>query len=209
MVLQTKSTIIFTVFFCVLTIACNPGKKNMPLVSVDVKTIPNIHSEDIVSLISDSGVLRSRLQAKIWDMYSNEGDPYWHFPEGIFVEQYDSLLQVNAHIVADTAYYYEKKELWKAIGNVVGENMEGRIFETSELFWDLSVPSNSLNVFYTDRPVKITEPDGSVSYGRNGFRADLRLNTIRLFSMQGEFNIDETAGSSQQDVINADSLQLQ
>lgn len=180
----------------------------MPLVSVDVQAIPRIHSENVLTLISDSGIIRYRLEAKIWDIYSKQGEGYWYFPEGIHVEQFDAFLQEKGSIVADTAYYFEKKELWQAIGNVVVKNIEGRIFETSELFWDQKAPSNAINAFYTDRPVKIIEPDGSIAYGRSGFKADQSLNIIRLFSMKGEFNVEESTDSLQQNTTRSDSVQL-
>jgi len=181
----------------------------MPLVSVDVQAIPIVHSEDVSSLITDeSGIVRYRLGAKIWDIYSNEGDPYWHFPKKILVEQFNSLFLVEATIVADTAYYYERKELWHAIGNVVVKNIAGTTFETSELFWDVKVPPNVVNAFYTYQPVKIVEPDGNITYGRTGFKADQSLNIIRLFSMQGEFNVvEEPTDSLGQNTMRSDSLQ--
>ena len=180
----------------------------MPLVSVDVQTIPIVHTEDVSSLVSDSGITRYRLEAKIWDMYSNAGDPYSYFPKGIHVEQFDSLFQITGSIVADTAYYFEKKELWQAIGNVVVKNREGRVFETSELFWDQKAPPNSMNAFYTTRLVKIVEPDGSISYGLNGFKADQSLTNIFLFKYKGEINVvEESPDSLRQNTVRPDSIQ--
>ena len=178
----------------------------MPLVSVDVQAIPKVHSENVSSLISDSGITRYRLEAKIWDIYSTEGDSYWYFPEGIHVERFDPFFQVEGSIVADTAYHFVKKALWQAIGNVVVKNMEGRIFETSELFWDEKAPPNVVSAFYTDQPVKILEPDGNITYGRSGFKADQSLNIIRLFSMKGEFNIEESTDSLRQNMMRSDSI---
>jgi len=178
----------------------------MPLVFVDVEAIPNVHTEDALALISDSGITRYRLKAKIWDIYSVENEPYWYFPEGINVERFDSLFQVEGNIVADTAYYYEKKRLWHAIGNVVVKNMEGTTFETSELFWDQKVPPNDVNAFYTFQSVKITKPDGTFIYGLDGFKADQSLVTIFLFSGKGELNIEESPGSLEQDTLLSDSI---
>jgi len=182
----------------------------MPLVSVDAKALPIIHSVDYFSLISDSGMTRCRITAKIFDIYSNEGDPYWHFPERIFVEQFDSLFQVNASIEADTAYYHEKSELWHAIGNVVAVNMEGTTFETSELFWDMKVPAGEVNAFYTFKMVKITKIDGTFIYGLDGFRADKSLSTLFLFSGKGELYIDESSppDSIKQDTIPTEIMPL-
>jgi len=207
MVLQTKSTVIFTIVFCIVTVSCNSNKKNIPLVSVDVKAIPILHTEDVSSLVSDSGITRYRLDAKVWDTYSMKDEGNVNvFPKGIHVERFDSLFNVEGSIVADTAYNYVKKELWRAVGNVVVKNMEGRTFETSELFWDTKAPPNSVNAFYTDKPVKIVEPDGNISYGRNGFKADRQLNIIRLFSMKGEFNVEESTDSLRQDIARSDSI---
>lgn len=169
----------------------------MPLVSVDVQSLPAVHTDSVLSLIS-MGDTRYRLAAKIWDIYSG-GDEYWYFPKGLYVERLDSLSHVMGTIVADTAYYFVRKELWRAVGNVVVKNIEGRIFETSELFWDQKAPANAVNAFYTDRHVKVTEPDGTIIYGQKGFRADRDLTIYRLLSMKGEFNVDESADSLGQD----------
>jgi len=180
----------------------------MPVVSVDVKTIPLVHTLDASTFISDSGYVRYWLDAKIWDIYSNGGDTYWHFPEGIHVERYDSLFHVEGSIVADTAYYYERKGLWRAIGNVVVKNVDGNTFETSELFWNQNAPPNDGNAFYTFQPVKITNPDGSFMIGANGFRSNQELNPPFLFSGKGEFNVDESGDSIQQNAVRPDSMQL-
>ena len=50
------------------------------------------------------------------------------------MEKFDTLFNIEASLKADTAYNYEKKGLWKLIGNVRVENLEGKKFETSLLF---------------------------------------------------------------------------
>jgi len=180
----------------------------MPLVAVDAKTIPTVHTVDALSLISDSGIVRYQLKAKIWDIYSNSGDSYWYFPKGIHVERYDSLFHVEGSIVADTAYFFEKKELWRAIGNVVVKNVDGNTFETSELFWNQKAPPNAGNAFYTFQKVKITSPDGSFLIGANGFRSNQALNPPFLFSGKGELNVEESSDSIQQNTVRPDSMQM-
>ena len=68
---------------------------------------------DVSSLISDSGITRYRLKAKEWQIYGKAAEPHWYFPEGIYVEKFDTLFQTEASIKADTAYYYDKKGLWE------------------------------------------------------------------------------------------------
>jgi len=180
----------------------------MPLVSVDAKAIPMMHTENLSTLVSDSGIVRYRVKAKIWDTYSNGGDSYSYFPEKIHIEQFDSLFQVEVNIVADTAYYFDKKELGRAVGNVVVTNKEGKTFETNELFWNRKAPLKDGNAFYSFQRVKITNPDGSFIIGDNGFRSDQMLTSIFLFVGKGTINVEESADSLQQNTVRSDSLNL-
>lgn len=174
----------------------------MPVVSVDAKLIPLMHTEDVSTLISDSGITRYHLEAKIWDSFSNAEEPYWYFPKGISVERFDSLLNIEGSIKADTAYYFEKKELWQLIGHVFVKNMEGRTFETSELFWNQAADPNSLDAFYTQEFVTITEPNGNVTFGRTGFRSNQSLSTVRLFSVGADLNVEEQTDMQKDSIQN-------
>jgi hypothetical protein len=172
----------------------------MPVVSVNAEAIPMIHTETVSTLISDSGITRYHLEAKVWDMYSNAAEPYWYFPEGIYVERFDSLFAVEGYLKADSACYLEQKDLWKAMGNVFVKNLEGSVFETDELYWEMNVPPGVLNAFRTDKPVRITYPNGDVFHGKNGFRADQSLSEIRLYGNSGEMTVDETVNSPQDSI---------
>ena len=206
MVLQTKSILNILILFSIISISCNPNKKNMPFVSFDARVTPVVHSEDVSTLISDSGSVY-KLDAKIWEVYSNESDPYSYFPEKMHVQIFDTLFQEVADIVADTAYYFDKRELWHVIENVVIKNVEGKTFETSELFWDTKVPPDAMNAFYTHKPVKISEPDGTVVYGYGGFTADKTLRITRLFSVVADLYITES-DTLQHNVTSSDSIRL-
>jgi len=208
MVLQKKTAVILLIICGIITISCNKSKKNMPIVSVDIETIPTVYTEGYSMLVSDSGMVRYRLNTNEWMMFSKVAEPYSYFPDGIHVEQFDSLFQVETEILADTAYHYEKSDLWHAIGNVVAKNKEGRIFETSELFWDRKVPLNTLNAFYTDKKVKVTEPNGTFFYGHKGFTADHNLNSPRFYDLsESELYIEESTDTPQQQMVKQDSIQ--
>jgi hypothetical protein len=180
----------------------------MPLVAVDIQAIPNIHTTGALTLVSDSGITRVRIEAEVWNVYPNQGDEYWHFPEGIFVERFDSLLHVEGSLVADTAYHFRKRDFWHAIGNVVIKNTEGTTLETSELFWDQKVPAGAMDAFYSHKDVKMTKANGNVAYG-TGFTADQSLNLPRLYSGKGIIFVDESNDALQQnDTISSDTMQL-
>lgn len=201
MVFQTKIAVGSFLFCCLCMISCNKKNSNFQTVPVDAQTIPVSRTEDVLSLISDSGITRYRLKAKVWEVYTHPED-YWYFPEKIYVEQFDSLLQVKGSIEADTAYYFSKKELWQLIGNVFVKNLEGTTFETSELFWDQKVPSGSREAIYTHKPAKVTRPNGDYQYGRDGFKSDAYLNDPQLYAVGGEMGVNEMQSDSVQSVEN-------
>jgi hypothetical protein len=207
MVLPAKNILIFFFICSLVTVSCSKDSKNMPLITVDLQVVPTIHSRDVYQLISDSGIVRYRLAAKIWNIYSNMEEPYWYFPENLHVERFDSIFNVDGSIAADTAYYYEKQVLWHAIGNVVAINMEGDTFETTELFWNEKVPAEETNAFYTHQVVKITKPDGTVIFGMDGFSADQSLTNTLLFSGKGELFIDESTDTLQEETIQSDNTE--
>lgn len=190
MVLQTKIAVGCFFFCCLSVISCSRKSNNFPVASVDVQTLPVSRTENVLSLISDSGITRYRLKTKVWEVYTYPED-YWYFPEKIYVEQFDTLLQVKGSIEADTAYYFSKKELWQLIGNVIVENLEGTTFETSELFWNQKAPSGSREAIYTHKLAKVTRANGDYQYGRNGFKSDVYLNDPQLYAVGGEMSVNE------------------
>jgi len=116
-----------------------------------------MHTEDVNSLISDSGITSYRITAKVWDVYTIDNFDQWHFPEGFYFEQFDTLFQVNATGQSDTAFHYDKEKLWRFVGNVRVMNVKGERFSSPELFWN-----EKEKKFYSDSLVHIIEADGSV-----------------------------------------------
>ncbi|GHT53230.1 LPS export ABC transporter periplasmic protein LptC [Bacteroidia bacterium] len=176
-------------------ISCNKKSSTYQVVPVDAKTIPISRTEDVVSLISDSGITRYRLKAKVWEVYTLPED-YWYFPEKFYMEQFDSLLNIKGSVEADTAYYFSKKELWQLIGNVIVKNLEGTTFETSELFWNTKAPANAGDAIYTGKLAKVTRANGDYQYGRLGFKSDAYLNNPQLYSVGGEMSVKELPSDS-------------
>ena len=185
-------------------LSCGEGN-NISTVSLDTGILPTVHSEDVSSLISDSGVTRYRLQAKIWDVYSNDTAPYWYFPEGIYLEEFDTLFNVKGYIEADTAYYYEKKKLWHVIGNVHIQNLEGWKFNTDELFWDDNEPPNSINSIYTDKQVIIDKNDGEGLIVSNGIKSNRAMTNYRFYGNSMEFNVNENVNNDNKKEVTSPS----
>jgi LPS export ABC transporter protein LptC len=198
-VLQTKASVtaLLLALACILLPSCNRRQQNVA--TIDVNTSPMMHGEDITSLISDSGVTRFRLETKVWDAYVNDTTSFWHFPQGIYIEQFDSLFQVSGHVEADTAYYFDQTGIWRLVQNVRIKNAEGTTCETSELYWNSKEPPSSLQSIYTERFATITTPNKFIT--TEGFKANQSLTKYILYDNVMETEIDETAPSSPADTL--------
>jgi len=181
---------------CLLTAACSNGKK-IATVDVDAKVLPSMHGEGISSLISDSGITRYRLQTKVWDIYSSDTGAYWHFPQGFYVEQFDSVFNVEGFIRSDTAYYFERSKLWRLVGNVHTQNLLGWKFDTSELYWNQMEPSNSLNSIYTDSIVRIDKNEGEKIVVSRGMKSNQSMTHYILYKSYMESTFNENVQSAE------------
>ena len=177
MVLQTKSTIIIFLLLFVGLISCNRGKTTLPVVSLNPELIPDMRTENVSALISDSGITRYRMEAEIWDVFSDGKGNKWYFPNGIYVEQFDSLFRMEASVEADTAYYYQTTGLWHLIRNVRIVNLEQKEFKTSELFWD-----ERKQIVYSDSLVRVQ--DGNNVIYAIGFQSKQDLSRPVFYKIQ-------------------------
>ncbi|MCL2650160.1 MAG: LPS export ABC transporter periplasmic protein LptC [Candidatus Azobacteroides sp.] len=166
--------IVFIGAFCLFSATCSKGKTVMDTIEVDAQALPLMHTENASSLISDSGVTRYRLVAKVWDVYDKHPDSYWYFPKGLYVEKFDSVFNVEGSIKSDTAYYYDKKMLWHLIGNVEVMNLQKEKFETQELFWN-----EKTEKIYSNKPIRIEQAD-KIILGE-GFESNQSMTNYDIF----------------------------
>ncbi len=102
----------------------------------DGSTVPTMATSDVSTFISDSGYTKYHITADVWQMFEDAEEPFWRFPVGLYLEQYDRDLTPSAHVVCDSAIYFSRKRLWRLDGNVVMVNTARDSFITSQLFWD-------------------------------------------------------------------------
>ena len=93
------------VAFPLLWSACSGPKNEVVKGFEDAAEVPTLRTLDVMTLISDSGVTRYRINALEWLMYENAQEPYWYFPRGLHVEKFDSVFATEALIQGDTAIY--------------------------------------------------------------------------------------------------------
>ncbi|MCH5327654.1 MAG: LPS export ABC transporter periplasmic protein LptC [Coprobacter sp.] len=178
--------ICFVVMFvpCLIT-SCGKKSRNEVVEGfTDMRTIPSIRTCDVITMISDSGITRYKIEAPEWQMFENADDPYWYFPQGIYVEQFDSLFRTEAFIVGDTAVYYKNKQLWELNGNVRMENVKDEIFLTEQLFWD-----QRKQELYSDSDIHIQRVDKIIE--GKGFVSNESMTRYTIKQTTGIFPMNE------------------
>ena len=114
------------------------------------------------------------------------------------MEKFDTLFQIEASIEADTAYFYDKEELWKLMGNVHIQNLKGEKFDTDLLYWD-----QRKGRVWSDQFIRIEQPDRIIT-GR-GFESNQEMTVYTIHKPEGIFYVDEQEASAS-DSISSDSL---
>ena len=112
------------------------------------------------------------------------------------------MLHIDASIKADTAYYYEKKKLWKLKGNVHIQSQRGDKFDTELLFWD----ENDKKV-YSDKFIRIEQEDKTIT--GYGFESNQELTDYVIRNTTGVFTVENqatTTNNTPKDSVRQDSI---
>ncbi|MDR0749842.1 MAG: LPS export ABC transporter periplasmic protein LptC [Tannerellaceae bacterium] len=176
---------VIVVMLLLLSASCSKEKKEVVEVVFDAENSYTMRTTEVSTLISDSGITRYRANAKEWLVFSKAVEPYWYFPEGFYLEKFDTLFRAEATVKADTAYYYQKKDLWRLTGNVEIKNLEGEYFETSELYWD-----GTEDRIYSDKFIRIEQKEQIIT--GIGFESNQNMTKYRIFNSTGIFPVNET-----------------
>ncbi len=163
---------------------CNDEKKIDVASRLKPETMPSMMTRNVSTLISDSGVIQYRIVAPIWKVFDNSADPYWIFPEGLYLQKYDRKFNVIATVAADSARYFKNRKLWRLEGNVELTKAPNDLFLSQRLFWD-----QRFNEIYSDTFIHI-ENATHVLEGI-GFRSNERLTNYRIIKPQGIFPINQ------------------
>ena len=173
--------------------ACSGRHKDMGAAITERDSLPVMDTKGVMALISDSGVTRYRINTEEWLVFDRKNPPYWAFEKGVYLEKFDSIFQVEASIKADTAYFFNKEELWKLMGNVHIQNLKGEQFDTELLYWDQRTQR-----IYSDEFIRIEQPDRIIT--GHGFESNQQMTVYTIRKPEGIFYVDEEAAA-------ADSLQ--
>ena len=171
-------------------------------IQFDPETTPSMVTDSVTTLISDSGITRYKLVADNWQVFDKAEEPFWYFPEGIYLERFDSLFQVEAKILADSAWNYTDKRLWRLKGNVDIRNMEGEMFLSDELFWDQKEKK-----VYSDKYIQIKRGDTELK--GYGFESNQEMTEYRIFRPHdGRIPFKEEPVNLEMEAVEPDSITI-
>jgi Protein of unknown function (DUF1239). len=171
-----------------LFISCGRKKEAVGEAITERDSLPMMTTLGVETYVSDSGVVRYKILADRWDVYDRKIPSYWAFEEGAYLEQFDTLFNVQQKVKADTAYYYDKKKIWELRGNVHVENINGDIYDTELLFWDQAAEK-----IYSDKFVRIQQTDRTIT--GYGFDSNQQMTNPRIRNMAGIFYVEENQPS--------------
>ncbi|WP_029905018.1 LPS export ABC transporter periplasmic protein LptC [Prevotella sp. 10(H)] len=183
MKLTLRQVITISIVFFIFSVpfffaSCNKDDKSGVNFVYDKETVPSMHTDSVRMLISDSGLIKYKMITKTWNMYDEAKDPYWFFPDGLYLEQFDTAFQVVVTVVADTAWNYTRKDLWRLKGNVFVRNILGETFSGDELFWN-----RKQEKIYSDKLVEINRPEKGILIAKNGLVANQQMTEYEFMNV--------------------------
>ncbi len=92
-------------------VSCRKEPKEIVEVRFNPDSTYTMKTLNMTTFISDSGITKYKMVTPECLMFEEAREPYWFFPKGVYAEQFDTLLQVEASVKADTAFYYVKKDM--------------------------------------------------------------------------------------------------
>lgn len=164
----TVSVIVMSFF------SCKDKNENLIVFSYDPDSVPTLTTKSASQLISDSGITQYKMVYDEWQIFDKAKDPYWFFPKGLYLEKFTPDFEIELTVVADTAWHYTTKNLWKLKKNVHVENSKGEQFDSDELYFD-----QKNEKFYSDAFIEIKTEDSELK--GYGFESNSAMTDYRIF----------------------------
>lgn len=176
----------FGIIICVAVMAffsCREEKKLDVLKNLNPKVMPTMRTENVNTLISDSGITQYRIKSPLWFVFDEVDTPIWRFPKGLYLEKFDKNMKVISSVACDSATYFKRFQLWRLDGNVEMHNNQSDVFLTQQIFWD-----QRNHEVYSDSFIHIERTDRIIE--GLGFTSNERLTTYTIRKPTGIFPVD-------------------
>lgn len=114
---------------------------------------------NIESYLSQQAKVKAKLTAPLMKRFLSD-TPYVEFPKTLHVDFYNDSLKIESQLNARYGKYKESEHRVLLKDSVVIFNIKGDTLYCQELWWDQQTQK-----FYTDKPVRIHQPD-KIIYGK-------------------------------------------
>ncbi len=183
--IQYNKSIIIPIFIGIIMLFASCERSSIEKINqltseIDAPTVSFTNTEMIYT---EGAIIKNKMMSKEVNRYTNVEEPYIEFPQGIYVEFYDSLQNPTSFIKANYCIYDEKTQIWTAENDVVSVNSQGDTLNTESLIWD-----QNTGKIHSDRYVRISNSDGII-HGK-GFEANEDLSDLKIKQTSGTISVE-------------------
>ena len=183
-IIHRTTTAVLAVVVLILHFSCKESTRGTVPAFEQPDSIAVMSTYGVNTTISDSGHICYRIVADEWMVYSKRRPPFWAFEKGLFLEKFDTLMNVEATIKCDTAFYFNEARLWKLVGNVNMTNPQSQRFYTDLLYWD-----QEEKIIYSDAYIRVEQED-QITEGV-GFSSNQDLSVWQIRNTKGIYTVDQ------------------
>lgn len=140
---------------------------------------------NIESIFSNGGNLRADLKAPLMLRYLMD-TPKVEFPKSLHVDFYDSAAHVESQLFAKYGRYFEEEGKFFLRDSVIVFNVKKDTLWCKELYWD-----QARQMFYTDKPIKLSQHDPRQLIFGQGLTADQNFKWFSIIK-PGRFGNQES-----------------
>lgn len=137
---------------------------------------------DMETMITDSGVAKSKIKAGYAAKYGRAGDSRTFLDSSVYVENYDEAGTITSVLTCQRGIIDDVTKDMEAFNKVRVVNSDGTILESEYLKF-----TQSTGLLSSDKFVTITKPD-QVLRG-TGFESDRNIRNFRIFKASGEVDV--------------------
>jgi len=130
--------------------------------------------KNIESIMTEGGKTSARLTAPLMLRYQTDSAKV-EFPKSLHVDFYDSLTTVESQLYASYGRYLENDNKVFLSDSVIVFNRKKDTLWCKELYWD-----QTLGLYYTDKPVVISQQNPKQKIYGQGLRADQNFKWFTL-----------------------------
>lgn len=174
----------------ILSVAACKEDDKLRVASIDPLHMPTLSTRNVSTVISDSGYTKYKVVTPLWNVYNEAKEPYWVFPEGVYLRQFDKNMKVVSTVAADSAVYFPNLKKWELYGSVEIDQAEKAYFFSPRMFFD-----DKNKKIYSDTFIHIKTPNQILE--GIGFESNEDMTKYRVLKPQGEFpsSMTESGGA--------------